>query len=76
MSHEGKALIAVAKAQGALLKATKALLKEDKHDGLRAAKWTARHEELFRELLDETESYGCADDSEIEAAKRAAGEPE
>jgi|GEM_PF-6644656 len=76
MTHEGKALIAVAKAQGVLLRATKALLKDDKHDGLRAAKWTLRHEEFFRELLDEVETYGCADDDEIESAKRAAGEPE
>lgn len=76
MSHEGRALIAVAKAQGALLRATKALLKEDKHDGLRAARWTSKHELFFRELLDEVESYGCADEGEIELANRAAGEPE
>jgi hypothetical protein len=76
MSHEGKALIAVGKAQGALLKATKALLKEDKSDGLRAARWTSKHEVIFRELPDEVESYGCADDDEIKAAKRAAGDPE
>lgn len=76
MSHEGKALIAVGKAQGALLKATKTLLKEDKHDGLRAAKWTSEHDEFYRKFLDEVELYGCADDDEIEAAKRAAGDPE
>lgn len=75
MSIEGKALIAVGKAQGALLDATKKLLKEDPSDGLRFANWTAKHKAFFQELIDETESYGCADEDEIKA-NRAAGEQE
>lgn len=71
---EGQALLAVGKAQGALLKLTKQLLREDKHDGLRAAGWTSKHEDFFRELGDEMHSYGLVDDDQLEAAKRAAGE--
>jgi hypothetical protein len=73
---EGDALLAVGKAQGALLELTKELLEEDKHDGLRAATWTSKHEDIFRELADEMRSYGLIDEDELTAAKRAAGEKE
>jgi hypothetical protein len=72
MSVEGKALLAVGKAQGALLKATKDLLKEDPSDGLRAAKWTDKHKTFFHEFADEIDNQ--LDDGELEAAMRAAGE--
>lgn len=74
--NEGDALLAVAKAQGVLLKATRDLLKADKHDGLRMARWTSKHETFYSELRDEMHSYGLVDDDQVKAADRAAGEPE
>lgn len=74
MSGEAKALIAVGKAQGVLLKSTRDLLKEDKTDGLKMAGWLKKHSELFTAMRSDYE--GCAiDDEDLIAASKGAGEP-
>lgn len=74
MSVEGRALLAVAKGQGALLRATKELLKEDKHDGLMMAKVTSTHEKAYREIYDRVSDRLSPDEKRM--VMEAAGEPE
>jgi hypothetical protein len=70
------ALMKVAKAQGALYALTKTLLKEDKHDGLAAARRCAAHQKVFDEILEWMRMEQGVDDDVIQAAQKAAGEPE
>ena len=71
-----KAILQVAKAQGALLALTKDLLKEDKHDGLRASDWTKKHDLIFQHILEEAHDYLGLDDETEKAVRKAAGDRE
>jgi hypothetical protein len=73
MTIEGKALLAVGKAQGELMRATRKLLAEDKHDGLKMAKWLAEHEKVFHAMREDYEG-GALSDEELIAASKASGE--
>lgn len=75
MSAEAKALMAVGKAQGILLKATRDLLKEDKSDGLKMARWLQKHADLFTAMRSDYEGGALAEE-ELIAASKAAGEPD
>lgn len=66
--------LAVAKAQGVLLRATQQLLKRDKWDGIRASKWLAKHDELYREIADDY--HDMLDDDQRAKAAKLAGEPD
>lgn len=70
----GDAMLALAKGQGALLRLTKELLKEDKFDGLEAARWTEKHEKIYREIYEMAEDK--LDPEEVEKCRKAAGDPE
>lgn len=50
---ESDIVLALAKAQGVLFKATLQILKRDKTDGIRASKWLADHVEVYDKILDE-----------------------
>ena len=70
---ESDIVLALARAQGVLLRATQQILKRDKWDGIRASKWLAAHEEVYRKIADE--AHDMLDDEVREKAARLAGEP-
>lgn len=72
MTH-GKALMKVAQAQRAMLVLTKQLLAHDQLDGLAAAEEAKLHSEVYLKLRDKWLSNGWIDQSEAEAADKAAG---
>lgn len=71
---ESDIVLALARAQGILFRATQQILKRDKWDGIRASKWLAKHEEVYSEIRDEAHDM-LDDDTRAQAAKLA-GEPE
>lgn len=71
--NESDIVLAVAKAQGVMLRATQQLLKRDKWDGIKASKWLAKHDELYREIADDY--HEVLDEDERAKAAKLAGEP-
>lgn len=71
---EVEIVLAVAKAQGVLQKATIQLMKRDKHDGMRAARWLAEHEAVYSKILDEANDM--LDDDARKKAAQLSGDPE
>jgi hypothetical protein len=70
---ESDIVLAVAKAQGVLLKATQQILKRDKWDGIRAAAWLKAHEEVYSKIRDD--AHDMLDDEVRVKAAKLAGEP-
>jgi hypothetical protein len=70
---ERDALKKLAQAQGALFRLTKQLLKTDKTDGLRMARLTMKHEEVYEHISEELRSYGFVSEEEVAAANKIAG---
>lgn len=71
--NEAKALMALARAQRAMLKLTQALLRHDQTDGLRAAAETKEHSDLYLRLREKWLSHGLIDKSDADAADTMAG---
>lgn len=71
---EVEIVLAVAKAQGILFRATQQILKRDKWDGIRAAEWLKAHEEVYAKIRDE--AHDMLDDDQRGRAAKLAGEPE
>lgn len=71
--NEAKALMALAKAQKAMLTLTKQNLRHDQYDGLRAAAETKEHSVLYNKLREEWLSLGLIDKSDADAADKIAG---
>lgn len=76
MSYLGEVeiVLAAAKAQGVIRKAAIQILRRDKHDGIRATKWLALHEEVYSHILEE--AHDMLDDEQRTRAAKLSGDPE
>lgn len=70
---EEQIVLALARAQGVLLRATQQLLKRDKADGIRASRWLSEHDDFYQKVLNEANDM-LDDDTKTKAAKLA-GDP-
>lgn len=71
--NQAKALMALARAQRAMLRLTQTLLRHDQFDGLQAAEEAKMHSDLYLKLRDKWRTHGLVDQAEAEAADKIAG---